>query len=294
ALMAAWFAWQVSLPESSDDKRADSTIAINRHQAKRLLMTFAEMQADSITKAHGYQYLDGCVVKNRAKIGNKEIALASTVFEWGVRRGFVPANPFAGIRKNKTTMDQRLVTDAELALAVEVGRTRGGSSHIVALALQAAYLSVRRPGEVLELTRDQIKDDGIYYRFTKQRRNAPPKWAAIEWSDALRACIDEALAIQRNSLAGSWYVFGNMQGQRYTKSGWKTMLHHLMDACVIEAQRRRLAFQPFNLLQCRPKGASDKLSAGQQDTQQTLGHTSPAMLGKHYDRRQVKRGTPVK
>lgn len=34
-----------------------------------------------------------------------------------------------------------------------------------------------------------------------------------------RATIDEALAIQRNKIAGSWYVFGNLSGQRFTKRG---------------------------------------------------------------------------
>lgn len=63
------------------------------------------------------------------------------------------------------------------------------------------------------------------------RRQAPEgrgDVGLIEWSDALRATVDEALAIKRNKLAGSWYVFGNMDGQRNTKGGWKATLARLM------------------------------------------------------------------
>ena len=49
---------------------------------------------------------------------------------------------------------------------------------------------------------------------------------------------DEAVAAKRNKLAGSWYVFGNLSGQRYTKGGWKATLAKLMAACVTEAAKR--------------------------------------------------------
>jgi hypothetical protein len=32
--------------------------------------------------------------------------------------------------------------------------------------------------------------------------------------------IKEALAVPRNKLAGTWHVFGNLQGQKYTKGGY--------------------------------------------------------------------------
>jgi hypothetical protein len=79
------------------------------------------------------------------------------------------------------------------------------------------------------------------------------------WSPALRATVDEALAIKRNKLAGSWYVFGNLSGQRYTKGGWKKTLSVLMTACLAEAAKRQIPFAPFSLQDCRPKGVSDKL-----------------------------------
>ena len=83
----------------------------------------------------------------------------------------------------------------------------------------------------------------------------------IEWGLELRATIDEAIAIKRNSVAGTMFVFGNMRGQRYTKGGWKAMLDDLMRECEKAAAERRMAFVKFSLQDCRPKGGATSLNA---------------------------------
>jgi len=104
----------------------------------------------------------------------------------------------------------------------------------------------------------------------------------------LRATIDEALAVKRNKLAGSWYVFGNLGGQRYTKGGWKATLSKLMVECVAEAERRKDTFLPFSLQDCRPKGVSDKLARGDADTIDATVHSSERMIRQVYDRRRTR------
>ena len=116
----------------------------------------------------------------------------------------------------------------------------------------------------------------------------------IEWSPDLRASIDEALAIPRNHVAGSMYVFGNMRGQRYTKGGWKAMLDDLMREYVLAAAKEKIEFERFNLQDCRPKGVSDKLDRGDSDTREATGHTSEKMIATVYDRLPVKRATPAR
>jgi hypothetical protein len=105
--------------------------------------------------------------------------------------------------------------------------------------------------EVRAFTRDQIKTAGIVWRATKRQLGQPERLALIEWSDDLRATVDEALAIERGKLVGTWYVFGNLRGQRYTKGGWKATLAKLMRACVAEAARTGVQFEPFSLQDCR-------------------------------------------
>jgi len=89
-------------------------------------------------------------------------------------------------------------------------------------------------------------------------------------------------------------VFGNLNGQRYTKGGWKKTLSVLMNECVQEAQRRKIAFQPFSLQDCRPKGVTDKLTAGHDDTLDATMHSSERMVRQVYDRRRVRVAKPVR
>lgn len=301
ALRTAWLNWQESLPLNSPARRAESTLRENRRELETLGKAFDAMLARDVTKAYGYAYLDACLIakdkegnpRPRPEKGNKEIALGRVVFEWGVRRGFLKANPWDGIDKLPTITQARLVSDAELALAVEVGRAMGGPQLIAALACKTAFLCLRRSVEVRAMTRDQITADGIVWTGGKRKRTQAEMLALIEWSPELRATIDEALAIKRNKLAGSWYVFGNLQGQRYSKGGWKATLSKLMAACMTEATKRKLAFQPFSLQDCRPKGTTTKMARGDTDTTDATLHTSERMVRQVYDRRRVRVAKPA-
>ena len=90
------------------------------------------------------------------------------------------------------------------------------------------------------------------------------------------------------------FIFGNMQGQPYTKGGWKSALDDLMFDCVAEAEKRNISFVRFSLQECRSKGATDKLTAGHTDAKDALGHTTDRMLGQVYDRRQMKKAISVR
>lgn len=302
ALIDAWFARQERLPAGAPDKRAASTLAENRREAEQLRKAFGRTRAQDLQKRDAYGYLDACAVakdkkgnlRPRPAKGNKEIALARAILEFGVRTGKIAANPFDDVEKLRTTPSSRLVSDQELALAVEVGRRMGGPQHIVALALRTAWLCVRRSVEVRALTRDQITDAGVLWTAAKRQRGQAVARVRMEWTDELRATVDEALAIERPGVAGAWHVFGNLRGQPYTKGGWKATLAKLMDECVVEAAKRRLAFAPFSLQDCRPKGVSDKLARGDRDTQDATLHTSERMLRQVYDRRRERTAKPAK
>lgn len=209
------------MPERSAERRADSTLKENRREAAKLLQAFGHMRVPYLIKSDAYTYLDACVRASRPEKGNKEISLMRTILEYGVRVGLLENNPFDKVVKVKTVKEARYVTDYELNLAVEVDRALGGSRHIVALALKTAYLCVRRSVEVHALTREQITDAGIVWVAAKRQKSHAVQRGLIEWSPELRAVMDEILSIKRNQLAGSWYVFGNLQGQKYTKGGWK-------------------------------------------------------------------------
>jgi hypothetical protein len=110
----------------------------------------------------------------------------------------------------------------------------------------------------------------------------------------LRSTIDEALAIERGRLAATWYVFGNLRGQRYTKGGWKATLAKLMAECIAEAKHGGVEFQPFSLQDCRPMGVSAKLEKGDADVVDATLHTSERMVRQVYDRRRVRTARPAR
>ena len=232
-LVEAWFEMQEALPTTSTIKRADPTISENKREAENLKKAFGHLDANEITRSMGYDYLDACLTatddkgnpRPRPEKGNKEIALARVILEYGIRKNLLTINPFDGITKNKTIKVRRLVSAAEMELAVATGRKFGGARLIVAMGLKTAWLCVRRSVEVRAIMTQSITEQGIVWQYGKDKTKAK---ILIEWSDELRATIDEARAIKRNHVAGSMYLFGNMRGQRYTKGGWKAMLDDLM------------------------------------------------------------------
>lgn len=288
-LVDAWFEWQEKLPESSTKRRAKSTIDENKREAVTLKKAWGHFEPQEITKAMGYAYLEACEAKRPEK-GNKEMALARVILEWAIPKLDLASNPLDGLRKNKTVKAKRRVSAEEMALAVEMGRKFGGARLIVALALRTAWLCVRRSVEVRGITLGAVQADGILWHDGKNKHKAA---ILIEWSDELRDTITEAVAIKRGKFGGSAYIFGNMRGNRYTKGGWKSMLDDLMRECVLEAERRKLAFKKFSLQDCRPMGVSDKLQRGDDDTQEATGHTDGKMIARVYDRREQKRAKPA-
>lgn len=300
-LVEAWLTWQERLPASDERKRAASTIAENKREAENLKRAWGHFEPREITRTMGYEYLDACLTatdkdgnaRPRPEKGNKEMALARLILEYGIRKGLLDENPLAGLAKNKTTRTRRRVSAEEMALVLEVGRKHGGSRLVVALGLRTAWLCLRRSVEVRSMPRQAIRPEGILWRDGKDPRGKKPL-VLIEWSDELRATIDEALRIERFKGAGSMFVFGNRKtGQAYTKGGWKAVLDDLMTACEKEAAARRMPFVKFSLQDCRPMGVSDKLEKGHTDVIDATLHTSEKMVRSVYDVRAVKRAKPA-
>ena len=289
-LVDAWFEWQEGLPEGSAKKRAASTIEENKKEAKLLKADWGHFEVSEITRTMGYDYLEA-YEQTRPEKANKEIGLARLILEFAIRKGMIETNPLDRIEKNKRVeQPKRYVTDDEMSIVVATGRVLGGPYHIIALALKTAWLCVRRSVEVRKIGRDAMQDAGIVWTDSKDPNK--PK-ILIEWSPELRETIDEVLAIKRNHLAGSWLLFGNLRGQKYTKSGWGKLLGTLMATAEVHAEALELPFEHFSLQDCRPKGVSDKLQRGDKDTKDATLHSSDAMIARHYDRRVSKKATPA-
>lgn len=111
---------------------------------------------------------------------------------------------------------------------MKIAHERGGSYLVMALCLYTAYLTVSRPTEMRALTRQNIKREGIEVAVGKLKKGQAQRNKLIEWSPSLRAATDEAIQSHRTSCV---YIFGNVHGQVYTRSGWNTIWTRLMKYC---------------------------------------------------------------
>ena len=293
-LIEKYFDWQLSLPADSELRKAKSTLDGNRQEAKNINKFFGNMDPSTVKARHCYAYQDARIISGAGPTANKELALLSAVYEFGRRRGFVENNPCRGIKRVPTKPKTFLLNEDDLEFAVEVARKLGGGFLIQGLAAKACYLTIKRPAEILTLTRKQISDDGIVFKAAKRKAGQADIHGLITWSQNLRSTIDEALSIKRQDGASTLYVFGNQAGQLYSRSGWGTLWNRFMSHCINEAAKQERAFTRFTLADCRPAGVTDKRASGATDTQDATLHSDARMIERHYDRRRVRVAKPVK
>jgi integrase len=290
-LIKQYFRWQMGLAKDSEDRKADGTLIENEREAKRLIKTFGRVKPAQIKPVHIYKYLAGRAAEGAPAKANKEIALLSAILEFGRRQGDLEENPCRGIEYNKTKPRQKYVDQKDVDLVMEVARDRKGSYLIVALCLQVAYLTVSRPDEMRSLTRQAIKDDGVVVPVGKRHKGQAQKYKLIQWSPSLRAAVNEALSLQRTS---SIYVFGNTEGQVYSRSGWNTIKTRLMEHTEKKAQERGISFARFTLADMRPTAVTDRMTEGDENIIDATGHSDGRMVAKVYDRRRTKTAKATK
>ncbi|WP_176322446.1 tyrosine-type recombinase/integrase [Burkholderia vietnamiensis] len=294
ALAEAYFDWQEGLPHKDERRKAQITLDENRNELKRLNAVFGKMSPAAIKPKHVYGFLDKRAQMGAPAKANKEVALLSAILEFGRRRGELETNPCRGIEYNPTQPRQRYVRQDEIDLAVEVARSRRsvGDQHpssaylILALCVQAAYLTVSRPTEMRELHRQSIRPEGVEIPIGKRKAGEQQRVKLVLWSPELKAVIDEALELQRTS---SVHVFGNTAGQVYTRSGWNTNWSRLMGYCEKEARARGIEFERFALRDMRPAAVTDRQEEGDDRIIDATGHADERMVRKTYDRRRQRK-----
>lgn len=285
-LFERYFDWQDALPRDSELRKAQGTLDENKREAKKVNGVFGKVRPAAIKPVHIYRYLADRAKKGAPAKANKEIALLSAVLEYGRRQGDLEENPCRGIKYNPTKPNDRVVSDAEIAIMREVARQRGGSYHIMALCAWVAYLTVSRPEEMRGLLRQRILPDGLQVPVGKRKAGQAQRWKLVHWSPELREAVDEAISLQRTA---GMYVFGNTAGQRYSRSGWNTIWGRLMTYCEAEAEKKKVAFKRFALADMRPSAVTDRMDEGDTKIIDATGHTDGKMVAKVYDRRRVRK-----
>jgi site-specific recombinase XerD len=147
---------------------------------------------------------------------NREFAVLASVHKFGMRQGWVEANPCRGVSRNTERPRSRVVTDQEFLEGFN--RSPEAFQDLIA----AAYLSGVRQTDIVAWSRSvHLRPDGIHY---VQSKTGKPHH--VEWTDALRYFVRRAMA----RFPDADLVFLNTRGQPWTQ--W-----------AINSQKRRLELE---------------------------------------------------
>lgn len=170
------------------------------NSARRLSRVFGKMPVAIIEPTHIAQYLHASAKAGAPVQGNRDISVFRSAFQFGLRLGLARFDPCARVRRNTEKPRERYVNDDDFINALD------RATPAFRFLLWAAYLTGMRQGDLRELRKSQLSDEGIVVRESKRGKRI-----VISWSPALRAICDEAA----QAAPKSEFVFSNTDGK-----GW--------------------------------------------------------------------------
>ncbi|WP_455424945.1 tyrosine-type recombinase/integrase [Dryocola sp. LX212] len=228
-------------------------------------IVFGKMKPDNIKPEHIRKYMDKRGVKSRVQ-ANREKAFMSRVFRWAYERGKVKLNPCQGVKQFKEQARTRYITDLEYRSLYDVAPTA------VKVAMEIAYLCCARQGDILDLKKHQLTDQGI---LIQQSKTSVSQIKA--WTERLRAATDLAGQLNINKGMSSIYVLHQPSGSRYTRDAFNAQW---MKAKKTAAEKfPELDFQ-FTFHDLKAKGISD-LEGSLNEKQEISGHKNASQTARY-------------
>lgn len=243
---------------------------------------FGHMLLTSVEPQHIYKYYDKRTAKTQ---GRKEIALLSHALTKAVEWGDIKLHPFIGqvVLKGGNKTRDRYVEDWEIdAFMALPCRVLSGGGKMLKAYVTLKILTGLRQRDMLLIKEADLKDDGIHVTPSKTQKTTQKK-LIIEWTDALRAAIDEIRKVRPVDI--SPWLFCNKRGGCFvnlakgTAEGFSSIWQRHMDR-LIEEKRITERFTEHDL---RAKTASD--SDSDEDAQKRLAHSDSKITRKVYRRK---------
>lgn len=265
--------------------KAKSTQATQRGDMRKLREFFCNPSPapiDEIKPKHIYQLLQWA--KDTPTTANRLKRTFSHMFNMARAWGWTEAeNPCTGIEGHALGKREVYITDEVFKAVYSAG------SEVLRDAMDLAYLTGQRPGDVRELTEHSIKDG---FLVIKQSKTGAPLRFVIE--GALAELLTRIAKRKEGRKLHSFNLLVNSRGTALTKQVLRDAFEKARADAAKAAQEQgnsRLAEEilAFWFYDLRAKAADDVADErGELAASKQLGHTSISTTKRHYLRRGAK------
>ncbi|MDE2103248.1 MAG: tyrosine-type recombinase/integrase [Patescibacteria group bacterium] len=238
-------------------------------EMRPLRAVFGEMFPQDIRPSDIYAYM-----AERPRVAaNREKSLLSGVLKVAIRLGLRDDNPCRFVQGNPERPRDRFVEDFEYRVIWQ------RATFPVRCAMDLAYATGLRLGDVLKLTLHDVKADGLHVLTGKTKARL-----IYELTPELEALIAAAKTWPpvKDGQVRSLSLICNRSGQPYTLSGFESVWQKLMNQAVQD----QVIPSRFTFHDLRAKAASEAANATE-----LLGHQDPKTTRRVY-RRLPTRVTP--
>lgn len=218
------------------DELAEATRADYGKMLPRLAHHFGHIRLGMLKPSQIAVWLETRRKAGRGRTrANREFAVLASVHKFGMRQGWVEANPCKGVSRNPEHPRSRRVTDGEFL----EGFNRAPEAFQDLIA--AAYLSGVRQTDIVSWSRTaHLRPDGIHY---VQSKTGKPHH--VEWTDAMRYFVRRAMA----RFPDADLVFLNTRGQPWTIWAINSQKRRLkLDWCFKDLRAKAQTDSPHSVL----------------------------------------------
>jgi integrase len=246
---------------------------------REIVPAWGERRAEEITRRDINRLLDGITDRGSPIRANRVLSLVRKMFNFGMQRGELTANPCLGVKRPspERTKDRVLSDDELRALWAAL---EGGDMHAsepVRLALKLQLLTAARIGEVTGARWVEFDLPGQWWEIPAARmKNKRPH--RVWLTAAAVATLERLRALQTEQGQGSEWVFVSPDGEGPIKATSTTRAV----ARSIEA----LGVAPFSPHDLRRTVATRLAETGvlPHIVGKVLSHSDQTVTGRHYDK----------
>lgn len=184
---------------------------INRH----ILPIIGTLRIQAIVRRDIVRVLNRMRDDNGATTSSNRVrSLLHKMFNWGIQQGLIEHNPVANTERLKEKSRDRILTDDEIRML-----WNSTDGDLLGYALRFVLLSGQRPGEVIAMQWEHIRDDVWTLERTKNGKSHKVPVSLGMWK-----VLDEVKALHGYKFTGSGFVFPG-RSQSHTQG---TSLAHTM------------------------------------------------------------------